>query len=414
MKVLIVDDESFVRRSLSEMLGSANHNFSIIGSVENGLEAIQLLKEQAIDLVISDIRMPGMDGLELSKHIHECYPDTETILLTGYQDFSYASQAIRYGVREYLVKPNSVENILEVVTSVYERLELKKQHRQVSQLREKNLREKRLSDLLYGIPLPYFEEQLIPPFHSFVIITVNHLGDVMPQYWSEQAMYAAVINILEECFSLYANVVGIQEEQEAIIMLFYPDEQSERIDEALTQEMMIKLSSLLKSPFSAGVSNPHYDLGALATAYHESLQACQQLKKDSTRPVIYYSDVSMCSASPQLTEQLQVKATRRVISMMIEAMNSRIQENLSLKMIADELYMNPTYLGRLFKDDVGECFSSFLTKLRIQKAIELLNNVTLKVYEVSELVGFKDPAYFSLIFKKYMGMTPQEFQKHNK
>lgn len=279
MKVLIVDDESFVRRSLSEMLGSANHNFSIIGSVENGLEAIQLLKEQAIDLVISDIRMPGMDGLELSKHIHECYPDTETILLTGYQDFSYASQAIRYGVREYLVKPNSVENILEVVTSVYERLELKKQHRQVSQLREKNLREKRLSDLLYGIPLPYFEEQLIPPFHSFVIITVNHLGDVMPQYWSEQAMYAAVINILEECFSLYANVVGIQEEQEAIIMLFYPDEQSERIDEALTQEMMIKLSSLLKSPFSAGVSNPHYDLGALATAYHESLQACQQLKR---------------------------------------------------------------------------------------------------------------------------------------
>ncbi|MGE7612482.1 response regulator [Paenibacillus sp. NPDC101420] len=414
MKVLIVDDESFVRRSLSEMLGSANHNFSIIGSVENGLEAIQLLKEQTIDLVISDIRMPGMDGLELSKHIHECHPDTETILLTGYQDFSYASQAIRYGVREYLVKPNSVENILEVVTSVYERLELKKQHRQVSQLREKNLREKRLSDLLYGIPLPYFEEQLIPPFHSFVIITVNHLGDVMPQYWSEQAMYAAVINILEECFSLYANVVGIQEEQEAIIMLFYPDEQSERIDEALTQEMMIKLSSLLKSPFSAGVSNPHYDLGALATAYHESLQACQQLKKDSTRPVIYYSDVSMCSASPQLTEQLQVKATRRVISMMIEAMNSRLQENLSLKMIADELYMNPTYLGRLFKDDVGECFSSFLTKLRIQKAIELLNNVTLKVYEVSELVGFKDPAYFSLIFKKYMGMTPQEFQKHNK
>ena len=414
MNVLIVDDESFVRRSLSEMLGNANQNFSIIGSVENGLAAVQLLKEQAVDLVISDIRMPGMDGLELSKHIHECYPDTETVLLTGYQDFSYASQAIRYGVREYLVKPNSVENILEVVTSVYERLELKKQHRQVSQLREKNLREKRLSDLLYGIPLPYFEEQLIPPFHSFVIITVNHLGDVMPQYWSEQAMYAAVINILEECFALYANVVGIQEEQEAIIMLFYPDEQSERIDEALTQEMMIKLSSLLKSPFSAGVSNPHYDLGALATAYHESLQACQQLKKDSTRPVIYYSDVSMCSASPQLTEQLQVKATRRVISMMIEAMNSRLQENLSLKMIADELYINPTYLGRLFKDDVGECFSSFLTKLRIQKAIELLNNVTLKVYEVSELVGFKDPAYFSLIFKKYMSMTPQEFQKHNK
>ncbi|WP_339169036.1 response regulator [Paenibacillus sp. FSL H7-0943] len=414
MNVLIVDDESFVRRSLSEMLGSANHNFSIIGSAENGLEAVQFLKEHMVDLVISDIRMPGMDGLELAKHIHECYPDTETVLLTGYQDFTYASQAIRYGVKEYLVKPNSVEHILEVATGVYERLQLKKQQRQLTQLREKNLREKRLSDLLYGIPLPYFEEQLIPPFHSFVVVTVNHLGVGMPQNWSEQAMYAAVINILEECFALYANVVGIQEEQEAIMLLFYPLEQPNRVDEVLTQELLHKLSGILKSPFCAGVSNPHYQLGALATAYHESLEACQQVKKESTPSVIFFRDLSMHSASPQLTEQLQVKATRRVISMMIEVMNSRLQENLSLKMIADELYMNPTYLGRLFKDDVGEPFSSFLTKLRIQKATELLENVTLKVYEVSELVGFKDPAYFSLIFKKYMGMTPQEFQKHNK
>lgn len=137
MNVLIVDDESFVRRSLSEMLGSANHNFSIIGSAENGLEAVQFLKEHMVDLVISDIRMPGMDGLELAKHIHECYPDTETVLLTGYQDFTYASQAIRYGVKEYLVKPNSVEHILEVATGVYERLQLKKQQRQLTQLREK-------------------------------------------------------------------------------------------------------------------------------------------------------------------------------------------------------------------------------------------------------------------------------------
>ena len=122
----------------------------------------------------------------------------------------------------------------------------------------------------------------------------------------------------------------------------------------------------------------------------------------------------MCSASPQLDEQLQVKAKRRVISMMIEAMEKRLKENLSLKMIADELYMNPTYLGRVFKEDIGEGFSSFLTKLRIKKAIELLNDVTMKVYEVSEQVGFKDPAYFSLLFKKYTGSTPQDYQKQNK
>lgn len=414
MNVLIVDDESFVRRSLSEMLGNASDHFYIVGSAENGFEAVQILKEKDVDLVISDIRMPGMDGLELAKHIHECYPDIETVLLTGHQDFTYASQAIRYGVREYLVKPNSVENIIEVATGVYDRLELKKQQRQVTLLREKNLREKRLADLLYGIPLPYFEAQLIPPFHSYVVITVNHIKDAAAHHWSDQAMFAAVINILEECLSPHANVVGIQEEQEAIMLLFYPDKEAQIIDEAMTHEIILKLSSILKAPFVAGVSDPHYQLEEISTSYQESLLACQQTKKDNSKSVVYYSEISTCSASPQLTEQLQVKATRRVITMMIEAMNKRLQENLTLKMIADELYMNPTYLGRLFKDDVGESFSTFLTKLRVQKAIELLNNVTFKVYEVSDLVGFKDPAYFSLIFKKYMGMTPQEFQKHNK
>lgn len=414
MNVLIVDDESFVRRSLSDMLGNANANFSIIGSAENGLEAVQILKEHVVDLVISDIRMPGMDGLELARHIHDCYPDIETVLLTGHQDFTYASQAIRYGVKEYLVKPNSVENILDIATGVYERLKLKKQERQLTQLREKNLREKRLSDLLYGIPLPYFEEKLMPPFHSYVVLTVSHLGATMPQNWSEQAMYGAVINILEELFSPYANTVGIQEEQEAIMLLFFPNEGTGNVDEALTHDVLLKLSNMLKSPFAAGASSPHHELGDLSAAYHESLQACQQVKRENTPSVIHYSEMSMYPASPQIEEQLQVKATRRVISMMIEVMNARLKENLSLKMIADELFMNPTYLGRLFKEDVGECFSSFLTKLRIQKATELLDNVTLKVYEVSDLVGFKDPAYFSLLFKKYMGMTPQEFQKHNK
>lgn len=421
MHVLIVDDESFVRRSLSELLKSADAPSSTVSSAENGLEAVRILEEHVVDLVISDIRMPGMDGLELARYIHENYPDTETVLLTGYQDFTYARQAIRYGVKEYLVKPNPVESILGVAAATFERLEQKRQQRQLAQLRDKHLQKKLLSDLLYGLPLSFFETScLIPAFHSFAVLNVSLRGDSLPQNWSEQAMYAAAINILEEWFSQHAYSVGIQEDHEAVFLLFYglaPSEDPEHNSETITLQGLEKLKNLLKCPFDAGISKIHSELDALAPAYRESLEALEalrQLKKEDALQVMSYSDSRKTSASAQLEEQLQVKAKRRIISMMTGAMKARLQENLSLKMIADELYMNPTYLGRIFKEDMGECFSSFLTRLRIQKATELLEDITLKVYEVSDLVGFRDPAYFSLIFKKTVGVTPQEYQKHNK
>ncbi|MEK4059614.1 MULTISPECIES: response regulator [Paenibacillus] len=416
MHVLIVDDESFVRRSLLELLESEDSPSSKVSSAENGIEAVRILQEHAVDLVISDIRMPGMDGLELARHIHEGYPDTETVLLTGYQDFTYARQAIRYGVREYLVKPNSVESILGVVSATSERLQLKKQQEQLQLLRNKHLQKKLLSDLLYGLPLPFFETNLLPSFHSLVVVTISLRGNALPQSWSEQAMYSAAINILEELFNQHTYTVGIQDEQEAIFLLFYAQESEdlENMNEALALKGLEKLKNLLKYSFGAGISKFHRTLEEIAPAYRESLEALRQVKKENASPDISRSDGSRSSSSAQLEEQLQVKAKRRIISLMTEAMRSRLQENLTLKMIADELYMNPTYLGRIFKEDMGECFSSFLTRLRIQKATELLEDVTLKVYEVSDLVGFRDPAYFSLIFKKTMGVTPQDYQKHNK
>lgn len=415
MNILIVDDESFVRRSLTEMLSQTdNGNWHVIASVENGLEAVEVIKQQPVDLVISDIRMPGMDGLELAQYIYEHYPDIETVLLTGYQDFHYARQAIRHGVCEYLVKPTPVDSILEIAGKVASRLELKQQKERLEHIREKDLLEKRLYDLIYGIPLPYFDESLVPSFDAYRILTVSLQQETLPAGWTEQTLYTAVINILEECFAPSANTVGIQEEQEAILLLFHTREKPAVQEDTIVAEALEKLSGILKAPFCAGLSDHHTPLGELPAAYRESLEACRSAKKNPRKQLVEYADISMLSASPQLDEHLKVKAKRRVISLMIEAMENRLKENLSLKMIADELYMNPTYLGRVFKEDIGEGFSSFLTKLRIKKATQLLNDVTLKVYEVSEQVGFKDPAYFSLLFKKYTGSTPQEYQKHNK
>lgn len=117
MKILIVDDEPHVRSAMSRVIRLHDEKFDV-KEAEDGREAVELLAQQPVDLVISDIRMPEMDGLELSRYMRCQYPETFMILLTGHADFEYAQQAIRVSVFDYLLKPASRESILERVDTV--------------------------------------------------------------------------------------------------------------------------------------------------------------------------------------------------------------------------------------------------------------------------------------------------------
>lgn len=117
-KYLVAEDESLIRRNLVKKIDSLNLPLTLVGEASNGKDAICLIEEQFPDLVITDIRMPQTDGLELARYLQKNHPGTRTIILSGYSDFSYAQSALRYGVMDYLLKPVTLEALSQSLQKI--------------------------------------------------------------------------------------------------------------------------------------------------------------------------------------------------------------------------------------------------------------------------------------------------------
>lgn len=112
-KYLVVEDESLIRKNLIKKMDTLKLPFQLIGEASNGMDAIVLIDKTCPDLVITDIRMPQCDGIELVKYLQKNHPSVKTIILSGYDDFTYAQAAIKYGAKDYLLKPVSLEALSE-------------------------------------------------------------------------------------------------------------------------------------------------------------------------------------------------------------------------------------------------------------------------------------------------------------
>ena len=115
LKLIIADDERIIRETISTIIDWSQYGIELAGLCSNGIEAYNMILDESPDLVITDIRMPGMNGLELIGRISETDLDTQFILLSGYGEFEYAKQAMKYGVRHYLLKPCNEQQIIDAV-----------------------------------------------------------------------------------------------------------------------------------------------------------------------------------------------------------------------------------------------------------------------------------------------------------
>lgn len=258
IKVVVVEDEMLVKKGLILTTDWHRFNCEIVGEASNGMEGIEVIRNMNPDIVITDVRMPGLDGIKMIERLKAEGCKAEFIIISGYSEFEYARQALKLGVRDFLVKPIDDEDLYNALSHTCQEVYNKKTIDKIQNKME-NLTDSRVM---------LFKEYIIPE---------------------------------------------------------------------------------------------------------------QEDDNDYTAKAIKY-------------------------------IKENYQKDISLKSAADSLFISESYLSRVFKANVGQTFLDYLTYYRIKKACNLLQESDVKIHEVANMVGYKDQRYFSVIFKKLVGISPKEFR----
>lgn len=499
--ILIVDDEPLIRRGLTKLIETNELGWCVAGEAGNGEEALQQMEHLKPDMVLTDIRMPVMDGLELTQCISEQSSETAVIILTGYRDFEYAQAALRYGVKEFLLKPCSEEEICKVLRQAGEQLRMKSELRQRA-LREQRVREDHaLRSALLGLPQPAGERVQEMDWLTGTECWVVHVETFLPEgklYRTEdvELLHFAISNITAELtksqgiigrwitveYGRFAFFVEIHEHNKGFFgklrmtvqsllglplsvldlgmissigdvvklfhmyktgssLLFASDNKHGFDDETRVRGIHAEITSLLllgkhaeiggflKSSFTRkpeeSLAHRKREALCLAMVVREVLRKdletelntedigseLEELRMLPTHPAVEAWIVDRITSLEQATVCWLEGRNSGLADRSIRYMEQHYMEECSLATVAAQVHLNPNYFSNLFKKQTGESFSSYLTKLRTDKAKMLLTNTDMKITEIAEAVGYADSNYFATAFKQSAAHTPSEYRK---
>jgi two-component system response regulator YesN len=355
-KVLIVDDDKTTRYMLKRFKKWSENGFVIKEEACDGKEALKKLESGQFDLVITDIKMPGMDGIEFLNELKVTKVDICVIFLSTHSDFNYAKQGIRLGVFDYMTKPVNDDVLGET-------LERTKRH-----LDEKNLQKMKFEE-----ERKLLEENLqfyYPKKREINLVSLLMSGDSQ---------------ILEEAERTFLDISNTCENN------FYKmDMLLEKVLTKLSEEMAVvypwlgiveKMESWDSIPYGGGA---------------------EDLKK---RFVEYIGRML------ETVRKYELHQPDSIVKKTCEYVLNHVEDDISLEKIAQEVHMRSDYIGKLFKKKTGYHFSDYVTKVKMEHAKYLIRTGNYKNYEVSEKLGYSSPDYFSRLFKNYTGYTPIEFRK---
>lgn len=452
--VLLVDDEQSHIESLKLSIKWDVLHLAYAGSAHNGYEALTIIDDGNIDIVITDIRMPDMSGLELCRCITELYPSIQIIIISAFADFRYAQEAIRYHVLGYCLKPVQYQDIHALLKKAVANIVTDSGRNDIFEALEENdfavmqrlLEEKGITDSAFYILMCAGAKKALPFLQHQPYLK---MGTALYLYFSAQPFRAKE---LQEEADRYTERIGIgyqtapvtvetlKENINTVFTRAYqffiagktlvcdtavdPEHSHEylksvtgAIQENNKKGVITELSRLLMQPMPPPVTIKH------AFQLYNTVSS-GALRKAETDDLYIYSIgqlVSTYASFSDMVEELidlllyketddNTVSSNATFMNIIKYLGTYFTDDISLKTIADYLKMNPNYIGALFKRETGETFTNYLTKLRIDRAKELLLTTDMSISEICTASGFNDYFYFIKTFKKITGTTPGKFE----
>ncbi|NLI21950.1 MAG: response regulator [Clostridiales bacterium] len=400
-RVFLVDDEPLICKGLRETVEWDSLSLEISGEAHNGLEAMEMIAATHPHILITDIRMPGMDGISLIRAIREQDLNIRIIILSGFSDYQFLKEAIRLGVDGYLLKPIDTDELISNLKNLVDTIE-KEQLRSLRLYQGLELlRANTLNRLVTG-EIGHSELDEKAALLNLSLDAEHYLCALYaPAPENEDTDACAdpgkAMEMQRACQPLTEGKgISFIDSRNHLVFLFYGGSESEVAAHANAVLAHVQTQAR-ESAGTAGVTRAGPMVHArddIAKSYAAISEGCDREK-------------TILEGDPLDSRW------KCVVSRTVDYVAAHYHEALSLKQIACDCGINTSYLGQVFRKAMGDSFTNYVNGYRIQKARELLAGTNLKVYEVSERVGFTDYHYFLKIFKKVTGSVPTDTRTDN-
>lgn len=407
-RILVVDDEEMITDSLATMLQETKEFELDVYKAYSGTEALEILNKYRMDVVISDICMPQMNGIDLVSKIREKWPKCQVIFQSGYDDFKYAQQAIRHKVAHYILKSEGDENLLAAIGECIKTIE-ESNLRQVTLMKIKEENEMYKSILRYNqVKQGNLEKTELNRSNDMMLLAGRCSEEItqMMLYEIDAALrrkigYAVVSDLL--WFDSMVVVWGLQP----------MNKENLEHAQAVVKGMAEELCQAVQQRFSVAIS---FVLQEKMITEKEVTASVEKIKCIAQRQLQPEFGIMMAGIEYfSEKEKIEMKEggmedEKSFINRLLLYMSEHLEGDLSLCTLSDKLHLNASYLSRRFKELVGKNLRDVILEMRLEKACELLRDTSIPISEISLMVGYETKAHFSKVFKKVMKQTPREYR----